>query len=76
MKLVGAPVKRVETLAPVAQRTELMTLVAVEERHIRSVLDETAWRIAGPRGAAKILGMPPNTLRSRMEKPGIHRGTS
>ena len=30
MKLVGAPVKRVETLAPVAQRTELMTLVAVE----------------------------------------------
>ena len=60
----------------IAQRTELMTLAAVEERHIRSVLDETAWRIAGPRGAAKILGMPPNTLRSRMEKPGIHRGTS
>ena len=60
----------------IAQRTELMTLVAVEERHIRSVLDETAWRIAGPRGAAKILGMHPNTLRSRMEKLGIHRGTS
>jgi transcriptional regulator with GAF, ATPase, and Fis domain len=27
--------------------------------------------IAGPNGAAKILDMNPNTLRSRMEKLGI-----
>jgi len=70
----GAPVEVSQARVP--RRPELMTLAAVEERHIRSILDETAWRIAGPRGAAKILGMHPNTLRSRMEKLGIHRGTS
>jgi len=70
----GAPVEVSQARVP--RRPELMTLAAVEERHIRSILDETAWRIAGPRGAAKILGMHPNTLRSRMEKLGIHRGRS
>jgi transcriptional regulator with GAF, ATPase, and Fis domain len=58
------------------QGTELLTLAVVEARHIRAVLDETEWRIAGPRGAARILGLHPNTLRSRMEKLGIHRGST
>jgi formate hydrogenlyase transcriptional activator len=35
------------------------------------VLDHTNGVIAGPQGAAKILDMNPNTLRSRMEKLGI-----
>jgi formate hydrogenlyase transcriptional activator len=75
-----------EVLAPGAQavlpapcverRVEPLTLAAVEGRHIRAILEETEWRIAGPRGAAKILGMHPNTLRSRMEKLGIRRGAS
>jgi formate hydrogenlyase transcriptional activator len=29
--------------------------------------------VEGPRGAAKILGLHPNTLRSRMKKLGIRR---
>jgi formate hydrogenlyase transcriptional activator len=45
----------------------------VERRHIESVLSQTKWMIEGERGAAKILGMNPSTLRSRMQKLGITR---
>ncbi len=47
------------------------TLDEVEAAHIRSVLDSTGGVIAGDKGAAKILGVPPSTLRSRMTKLGI-----
>jgi formate hydrogenlyase transcriptional activator len=47
------------------------TLEEVERAHILKVLEATAWRISGERGAAQRLGLPPNTLRSRMEKLGI-----
>src|SRR5438876_6521084 len=49
------------------------TLEDVERHHILSVLEKSAWVIEGPRGAAKILNLHPNTLRSRMKKLGIHR---
>lgn len=49
----------------------LLALDAVVARHIRFVLEETCGRIAGKGGAAAVLGMHPNTLRSRMEKLGI-----
>jgi PAS domain S-box-containing protein len=49
------------------------SLVDVEKKHILAVLEQTKWRIDGPRGAAKILGINPNTLRSRMKKLGIER---
>jgi transcriptional regulator with GAF, ATPase, and Fis domain len=52
---------------------ELTTLVDVERRHIRSILDTVRWRIEGSGGAAKLLGMKPSTLRSRMSKLGIER---
>ncbi|HJW71036.1 MAG TPA: helix-turn-helix domain-containing protein, partial [Candidatus Binatia bacterium] len=55
------------------RRFELLPLAEVEARHIRAVLVETEWRIAGPRGAAQNLGLHPNTLRSRMEKLKIRR---
>ena len=55
------------------RRPEMLPLAEVEARHIRAVLEETEGRIAGPRGAAHILGLHPNTLRSRMEKLGISR---
>lgn len=41
------------------------------KNHILSALDKTAGRISGPRGAAKLLGINPNTLRNRMRKLGI-----
>ncbi|AWM40434.1 Formate hydrogenlyase transcriptional activator [Gemmata obscuriglobus] len=49
------------------------SLVAVEADHIRSVLAQTGWVIEGPNGAATVLGLHPNTLRSRMKKLGILR---
>ncbi|MDH5525750.1 MAG: PAS domain S-box protein [Nitrospirota bacterium] len=47
------------------------TLEAVERAHIVEILEETGGKIAGSRGAAAVLGMHPNTLRSRMAKLGI-----
>jgi PAS domain S-box-containing protein len=46
----------------------LMSLQDVERNHIQRVLNHTRGVIAGPNGAAKILAMHPNTLRSRMIK--------
>ena len=48
-------------------------LVDVERAHILRVLHETAWRIEGPRGAARALGLKPSTLRSRMRRLGVQR---
>jgi len=50
------------------------TLAAVERRHIRAVLQRTNGLISGPNGAAVILGLHPNTLRSRMQKLGLRFG--
>lgn len=45
----------------------------VERQHIMDILQKTGWRIEGEKGAAKILGMNPNTLRSRMKKLDLKR---
>lgn len=44
------------------------TLEEVERHYILEVLEDTAWRIEGPRGAAVRLGVNPSTLRSRIKK--------
>ncbi len=65
------------TVSPVATDGSGVTpdpsLESVERGHIVAVLDRTNWVIEGARGAAKILGLHPNTLRSRMKKLGITR---
>ncbi|HEX4143058.1 MAG TPA: sigma 54-interacting transcriptional regulator [Pirellulales bacterium] len=50
-----------------------LSLQDVESAHIRSVLERTNWVIDGNRGAATLLELHPNTLRSRMKKLGISR---
>jgi formate hydrogenlyase transcriptional activator len=45
----------------------------LEHTHIRRILEQMDWRIDGPRGAARQLGLHPNTLRSRLKKLGIKR---
>ena len=47
------------------------TLDSVQRAHIVSVLTLTGGVVEGTRGAASILGLHPNTLRSRMKKLGI-----
>lgn len=49
------------------------SLEEVERQHIADVLAQTNWVIEGARGAAKILNLHPNTLRSRMKKLGLQR---
>jgi transcriptional regulator with GAF, ATPase, and Fis domain len=39
--------------------------------HIERALEKSHGRIDGPKGAAKLLAIHPNTLRSRMEKLGM-----
>ena len=59
------------TAAPAAEAGA--SLKDAERRHIESVLARVNWVIEGARGAAKILKLHPNTLRSRMKKLGIQR---
>lgn len=49
------------------------TLAEVEKNYIIEVLTACQWRIGGNAGAAKILGMPDSTLRSKMKKLNIVR---
>jgi formate hydrogenlyase transcriptional activator len=49
------------------------TLAQFERTRILEVLRQTNWRIEGPKGAAVILGLHPNTLRSRLHKQGISK---
>jgi len=49
-----------------------LKLVDVERAHIQRVLELCGGRIGGPGGAAELLGLHPNTLRSRMLKLGLN----
>ena len=51
----------------------IKSLAEAEKEHILSALSETDWRIGGDNGAAKLLGLPASTLRSKMHKLGITR---
>jgi transcriptional regulator with GAF, ATPase, and Fis domain len=46
---------------------------AMAREHVRAVLERCAWRINGPGGAAEVLAVHPNTLRSRMKRLGLTR---
>lgn len=56
-----------------AAKEKLRTLAEQERAYIEKVLNRTLWRIEGPKGAARILDMHPETLRSRMRKLGLVR---
>jgi len=59
--------------APAPPASALSTLDETQRQHILRVLRQTEWRIAGPHGAAAILGMKRTTLQARMRKLGIKR---
>ena len=52
----------------------LQTLEELERDHILRTLEQTGWRVEGPYGAAKALGLNASTLRTRMRKLSIQRG--
>jgi formate hydrogenlyase transcriptional activator len=49
------------------------TIAEVERWYVEQVLTETRWVIEGERGAARRLGLHPNTLRSRLKRWGVMR---
>jgi formate hydrogenlyase transcriptional activator len=59
--------------ASIAMQTgaQAITLETVERNHIERVLKQTHGVVHGPKGAAKLLGMHPSTLRSRIKKLGL-----
>lgn len=66
-----------EILLP-AHRTDptprpTLDLEHLERDHIARVLEQTGWRIYGTQGAAHLLGLNPETLRSRLRKLGLRR---
>jgi DNA-binding NtrC family response regulator len=72
--LAQGPLADVELLAVgTAVEPESRTLEELERDHIAQVLKRTRGLIEGPGGAAALLGLHPNTLRSRMKKLGVER---
>lgn len=61
-----------ETRARSAE-TSFPSLDQMERNHILAALNRSAEVIDGPKGAARILNLHPNTLRSRMIKLSIGR---
>ena len=54
-----------------AEAEEFTTLEEFECQYILKVLERTGGGVSGAQGAARILGMKPTTLQSRMKKLGI-----
>jgi formate hydrogenlyase transcriptional activator len=53
--------------------SSISTLEEAERQHILRALKQTHWRIAGPKGAALLLGMKRTTLQARIRKLGIRQ---
>jgi formate hydrogenlyase transcriptional activator len=49
------------------------SLEDIQRQHVLRVLERTGWVISGPNGAAAILNVHPNTLRSLMNRLRIRR---
>jgi formate hydrogenlyase transcriptional activator len=56
-----------------AESLGAVTLEDAERNHIRKILEQTRWVVAGPNGAAARLGIKRSTLYFRMQKLGISR---
>jgi transcriptional regulator with GAF, ATPase, and Fis domain len=75
----GPELEFVDWLSPSDKKTGMaktVTLEEMERQHIRDVLEQTNWRVSGPRGAAEVLGLKPTTLEARMKKLSIVRPAS
>ncbi|MBL8728917.1 MAG: sigma 54-interacting transcriptional regulator [Planctomycetes bacterium] len=70
----GPEMPTVDVASTAATGTQgLRSMAAMEREHVIAALRHSNWVIGGPQGAAQVLDLHPNTLRSRMEKLGIRR---
>lgn len=67
----SGPKSEVAAAAVGGESSAIETLESNQRGHILAALEKTGGVIDGPHGAAKILALHPNTLRSRMKKLGI-----
>jgi transcriptional regulator with GAF, ATPase, and Fis domain len=75
-KSLHIPELQVSSNNNISGSDKLLPLIDMEKSHIIKVLKITDWKISGEQGAAAILEMHPNTLRSRMNKLGIRRSNT
>jgi transcriptional regulator with GAF, ATPase, and Fis domain len=68
-----APASVVQSPAEASSGGAVETLETVIDNHIRNVVAQCGGRLDGPFGAARLLGLNVNTLRSKMRKLGIRR---
>ena len=74
-ELLDPQVPLIHQVTPEVRRNRtLLSLDEMTVRHIRQALEMAGGKINGPGGAAQILGLHPNTLRTRMSKLGIPYG--
>lgn len=59
--------------APRLDSVSIAPLEEYERDYIIRVLEKANWRVSGEKGAAKLLGINPKTLESRMKKLNIRR---
>ena len=73
----GSVLQLVDKLAPSQEignhSANRKSFEELEREIILQRLEQTNWKISGPGGAAKSLGLNPSTLRTRMIKLGIQR---
>jgi len=62
-----------EDQAAPARILSLEEMKRLERDNLRRALEATAWRVAGEKGAARLLGMQPSTLASRMKALSLKR---
>lgn len=55
------------------QEDRFKTFEEIQKEHILAALARTNWRVSGPYGAAKLLGLKAKTLESKMKKLEIRR---
>jgi len=78
MRVPPPPGARAGQAAGLPERTNDMrsTLQETERNQIVAALEQAGWVVAGPAGAAALLGMKRSTLQSRMQKLGIRNSRS
>jgi len=57
----------------IVKADNFMTLELHQRKYITEVMKHCNWKVSGTNGAANILGMPPTTLYSKLEKLKIKR---
>jgi hydrogenase-4 transcriptional activator len=70
-RVAPAPPKTIAATNSPNTREQLPTLEVAMKEHIEAALQRTRGQIEGGRGAARLLGINPHTLRARMRKSGI-----